>query len=119
MYSGAIKRGDVIRVRLDPTEGSEQAGERPVLVLSPDPINEHSRVILVAAITSRKTDRVNPFDALIEPPDGGLALRSKVLLMHVRSVDKSRITGRYGRVSEDTMLAVEEALKVATGLVKY
>ena len=119
MYSGVIRRGDVIRVRLDPTEGSEQARERPVLVISPDPINEHSRVILVAAITSRKTDRINPFDALIEPPDGGLALRSKVLLMHVRSVDKRRVTGRYGSVGQSTMDAVEDALKIATGLTRF
>jgi len=119
VYSGAIRRGDVVRVRLDPTEGSEQAGERPALVISPDPINENSRVILIAAITSRKTEKVNPFDALIEPPDGGLSLRSKVLLMHVRSVDKRRVTARYGSIDQSTMRAVEEALKVATGLTRF
>lgn len=54
------RRGDVVRVRLDPIEGSEQGGERPALVLSPDLINEHSPVVLIAAITSQKTDRVYP-----------------------------------------------------------
>lgn len=111
-------RGEVLRVRLDPTIGSEQAGERPALVLSPDLINEHSPVILIAAITSQKTDRIYPFEALIEPPEGGLTLRSKVLLMQMRSIDKERLTGRYGKVSEKTMARVEEALKVATGLTR-
>ena len=110
------RRGDIVRVRLDPTVGSEQAGERPALVMSPDVINEYSPVVLIASITSQKTDRVYPFEALIEPPDGGLTLRSKVLFMQLRSVDKQRLVGRYGRISETTMQLVENALKVATGL---
>jgi mRNA interferase MazF len=107
-----------VRVRLDPVVGSEQAGERPALVLSPDLINERSPVILIAAITSQKTDRIFPFEALIEPPDSGLSVRSKVMLLQLRSVDKERLVGRYGKVSETTMQRVEEALKVATGLTK-
>lgn len=110
------RRGDVVKVRLDPAQGSEQAGERPVLVLSPDVINEHSPVIVIAAITSRKTERVYPFEALIEPPEAGLSVRSKVCLMQIRSVDKRRLTGYYGKVSADTMLRVEDALKISTGL---
>lgn len=105
-----------MRVRLDPVEGSEQAGTRPALVISPDVINEHCPVILVAAITSQKTERVYPFEAVLEPPDGGLPRRSKVLLMHLRSIDKRRVTGTYGSVSEATMRRVEDALRVATGL---
>lgn len=110
------KRGEVLKVRLDPVVGSEQAGERPVLVVSPDYINERSPIILVAAITSQKTDRVYPFEALIEPPDGGLSRPSKVMLMHLRSIDKQRLTGRYGQVADETLARVDEALRVATGL---
>ncbi|MBI2841920.1 MAG: type II toxin-antitoxin system PemK/MazF family toxin [Armatimonadetes bacterium] len=113
-----ISRGDVVRVRLSPAEGSEQGGERPAVVLSPDFINERSPVVIVAAVTSRKTDRVFPFEAAIEPPDGGLSIRSKVMLMQLRSVDKSRIVGRYGNLSQETMSRVEESLKIATGLTR-
>jgi mRNA interferase MazF len=73
-------------------------------------------VVLVAAITSRKTERVFAFEALIEPTDGGLPLRSKVMLMHTRSIDKQRIVGSYGSVSAETMRRVEDALRIATGL---
>jgi mRNA interferase MazF len=111
------RRGDVVRVRLDPTVGSEQAGDRPALVISPDLINKHSPVVLVAALTSRKTDRVYPFETLIEPPEGGVRTRSKILLMQLRSIDKKRLLGRIGRVEETTMRRVDEALKIATGLV--
>jgi mRNA interferase MazF len=79
-------------------------------------INEHCPVILIASITSKKTARVYPFEVLIEPPEGGLTQRSKVLLMHLRSVDQRRLVGSYGLLSAATMGHVEDALKVATGL---
>lgn len=112
------RRGDVVRVRLDPAEGSEQSGERPGLVISPDLINEYSPVILVAAITSRKTEKVYPFEALIESPEAGLKQRSKVLLMQLRALDKRRVVGRYGGVTAQTMQRVEAALRVAVGLTR-
>lgn len=113
---GELRRGDVIRVRLDPTEGSEQAGERPALVISTDLINRHSPIILIVPITSKKTEKVYAFDALIEPPVGGLSLRSKALLMQTRSLDKRRVLGYYGCLDAETMLRVEDALRVAVGL---
>jgi mRNA interferase MazF len=112
----SLRRGDIVRTRLNPTEGSEQGGERPVLVLSPDLINAHSTIVLVAALTSRKTERVYPFEALIEPPDGGLTQRSKVMLMHIRAIDRRRLTGHYGHVSDQAMARVDEAIRIATGL---
>jgi mRNA interferase MazF len=97
-------------------EGAEQAGERPALVISPDIVNQHSPVILVAAITSRKTERVYPFEALLLPPEGGLTVRSKALLMQLRSIDKGLLVGSYGRVSPVVMQHVEAALRIAVGL---
>jgi mRNA-degrading endonuclease toxin of MazEF toxin-antitoxin module len=54
-----------------------------------------------------------------EPPEGGIAHRSKVMLTHLRGVDKRRITEIYGCVSAETMHRVGEALKVATGLIEF
>ncbi|MBI5707469.1 MAG: type II toxin-antitoxin system PemK/MazF family toxin [Armatimonadetes bacterium] len=113
---GPIRRGDVVRVRLDPVAGSEQAGERPALVISPDIMNEHSPVVTVAAITSRKTERIYPFEALIEPPDRGLDRRSKVMLSQLRTIDKSRVVGVYATLSDQAMKQVDEALSLALGL---
>jgi mRNA interferase MazF len=113
-----ISRGEVLRVRLDPIEGSEQGGERPAVVISPAIINDHSSIVIVAAITTQKTDRIYPFEALIEPPDGGLPRRSKVMLRHVRAIDRRRITGSYGQLEPQTMERVDAALKIATGLTR-
>ena len=112
------RRGDVVYIRLDPVEGSEQGGRRPALVLSPDLINDHSPVVIIAAITTKKTERIYPFEASIQPPDGGLKEASKVLLMQIISVDKRRLDGVQGRLKPDTMRKVDEALKIATGLVE-
>jgi mRNA interferase MazF len=59
-----------------------------------------------------------PFEVLVEPPEGGLTRRSKVLLMQLRAVDKRRVRGRYGTVSDATLRRIEDALKVATGLTR-
>src|SRR5262245_56912782 len=106
------RRDDVVRVQLDPVDGSEQGGERPALVLSPDLINQNSPVVLVASITSRKTERIYPFEVLVEPPEAVLTTRSKVLLMQLRSVDKTRLIGTYGSVTTGTLQKVEQALKI-------
>ena len=87
-------------------------------MISPDVINEYSPVVLVAAITSKKTERVYPFEVAVTPPEGGLKQRSKVLLMQLRSIDKGRLTSQYGSLGAETMLRVEEAIKVATGLTR-
>ncbi len=116
MVSEPLSRGDVVWVRLDPVEGSEQGGRRPALVLSPGLINAHSPVVIVAAITSRKTEKIYPFEALVRPPEGGLAEPSKVLLMQIRSVDKRRLVGLSGHLGPQALDRVDEALKIATGL---
>jgi mRNA interferase MazF len=85
-------------------------------VLSPDLINAHSPMVLIAALTSEKVERISPFEVLIQPPEGGVKQPSKILLMHIRSIDKRRLAGTDGQVAPDTMYKVEEALKIATGL---
>jgi mRNA interferase MazF len=74
--------------------------------------------VLIASITSQKTERVYPFEALIEPPEGGLTRRSKVMLMQMRAIDKKRILNRMGSISDATMERVEQALLIATGVVR-
>ena len=111
-----IARGTILRVRLNPVEGSEQGGERPCIVVSPSIINDNMTVLLVAIITSKKVERLRTFEALIEPPNGGVALSSKAMLMQLRVVDRSRIVEILGVVSDETMARVEEALKIATGI---
>jgi mRNA interferase MazF len=103
-------------VRLDPAEGSEQGGTRPVLVVSNDVLNEALPVLTVAAVTSRKADRVYPTEVLMQPPDGGLRAPSKVLLYQLRTVSKDRVGSKLGAASAGAMALIEEALRLALDL---
>lgn len=68
-----MKRGEVYDASLDPTEGSEQAGVRPVIIVSRDAINVASQVVLaVPCTTYRPGKRIYPSQVLVHPPDGGL-----------------------------------------------
>ncbi|MGE5530499.1 MAG: type II toxin-antitoxin system PemK/MazF family toxin [Bacteroidota bacterium] len=110
------RRGDVVKVRLDPVEGSEQGGTRPVLVVSNDVLNETLPVLTVAVITSRKVERIFPTEVLISPPEGGLRKPSKVLLYQLRTISKDRVSGKMGEIGQGTLSAVEQALCIALDL---
>lgn len=116
-HSHRIFRGDIVRVDFNPTRGSEQAGLRPALVISPEVINRGD-VILVAPLTSKNTDRVFPWETLIEAMDGGLPSQSKVMFRHIRGVTTARLSGFYGSVSAETLGNIEAALQLAVGLDK-
>ncbi len=109
-------RGDVVVVRLEPVEGSEQGGTRPALVISNDRLNRTLPVLTVAAITSRKTDRVYMTEVLIEPPEGGLRQVSKVLLQQIRTIAHARILDTLGTASAHTMRQVDAALRLVLDL---
>jgi mRNA interferase MazF len=111
-----FRRGSIWQARLDPVEGSEQGGTRPVLVISSDLLNGPLPVITVAAITSRKTERVFATEVLIEPPEGGLTQRSKVLLYQTRTISKTRAGQQSGALSPETMARVDAALRLALDL---
>ncbi len=113
-----LHRGDVVRVRFDPTEGHEQAGVRPAVVLSPELINENLGIVMVAAITSKRLDIVLPIEVLLEAGDGGLKVDSKVMLMQTRSIDKRRVFSVYGTLSAETMKRIDMALSISTGLTR-
>lgn len=115
--SRRVHRGDIIRVDFEPVEGSEQGSTRPALVISPEIINRGD-VIVVAPITSKNTERIYPWEALLDEGDGGLSVPSKVLFRHIRGISTSRITGSYGSVASETLDHIEESLKIAVGLEK-
>jgi len=78
-----VKRGEVYESRLDPTEGSEQAGTRPVIIVSRDAINRASTVVLaVPCTTYRPGRRLYPSQVLLRAPNGGLTTDSVALAEH-------------------------------------
>ena len=91
-----FRRGAIWRVRLDPVEGSEQGGTRPAVIISSDLLNNAPPIVTIAPITSRKTERIFKTEVLIEPPEGGLTQRSKIILYQTRAITKPRAAEELG-----------------------
>lgn len=103
----SIRRWEIYRAVLDPVVGSEQGKTRPVLVISDDRLNDLLRVVNVLPLPSRKpTRRVYPNEALLPAGVGGLPAESVVLAYQIRTLDKQRLTTRYGEV-RDTVIQEE------------
>jgi mRNA interferase MazF len=112
-----MKRGEVYDARLDPTEGSEQAGTRPVIVVSRNAINRASSLVLaVPCTTFRRGRRIYASQILIEAPEGGLINNSVALAEQVRVLTKARLFNRRGQLSEATMQKLSKALIIALDL---
>jgi len=111
------RRGEIYLVRLDPAEGSEQAGTRPAIVVSRDAINHYSPVIVICPLTDVKNvPELYPSDVRVQAPEGGLSKDSVVLTGQVRAIAKSRVLKRLGKLQPGTMQQVEQALKITLGL---
>jgi mRNA interferase MazF len=85
------RRGDIYLVNFDPTVGSEIKKTRPALIIQNDIANQHSPIIIVAAITSKFDELLYPTEVLIKAPEAGLKHDSVVLLNQIRSIDKQRL----------------------------
>lgn len=109
------QRGDVWLADLNPTRGREQAGQRPVLVFSVDEFNQGpAELVVVLPITS--TIRPIPLHIVVQPPEGGLKVQSRILTDAIRSIGKERLVERWGQVSPETMAVVEEWVRTLLGL---
>ncbi len=106
-------RGEIWIANLNPTRGHEQAGRRPVLIISTDTFN-HGPANLVFALPLTRTDRGIPFHVAINPPEGGLKARSYILCDAMRSIAKERLGGQraWGVISSQTMAQVEYRLRI-------
>lgn len=89
-----IGRGEVYFVDLDPVKGREQAGLRPVVVVSTDGINRKPLVVTVVIGTKGSNlTREYPSNVRVPPQASGLPLETVFLCYQVRSLDHSRFSG--------------------------
>ncbi|MBA3692008.1 MAG: type II toxin-antitoxin system PemK/MazF family toxin [Acidobacteria bacterium] len=108
-------RGEIWLVNLSPTEGREQAGTRPALIVSVDIFNHGAAELVVVIPVTSKTKGI-PLHVEINPPEGGLSLKSFVKCEDVRSISTARLIKKLGKVSPPTVNAVEDRLKILLGL---
>jgi len=96
-----LKRGDVVWADLAPTVGHEQAGQRPVLVVSQDVFNRRSGTVIAMAITSRPQKAGYPLTLKLS----GARLPSEawVKISQTRTLSTERLGRRIGRVEDDEL----------------
>ena len=104
-------RGEIWTVDLNPTRGREQAGRRAALIVSADLFN-HGPADLVVLLPITSKAKGIPLHVPIRPPEGGVKTQSYIKCEDIRSVSKQRLTHRWGRVSPETIRAVEDKIAI-------
>jgi mRNA interferase MazF len=115
-----VRRGEIVRVNLDPARGSEADKTRPAIVVSNDAANAAATrlgrgVITVVPVTS-STDRVYPFQVLLPAHQTGLPRGSKAQAEQVRSIAVERVGQRVGRLPAALIAELDRALRVHLSL---
>lgn len=112
----SVKRGEIYYADLNPVQGSEQGGLRPVLIVQNDIGNKHSPTVIAAAITSQREKAKLPTHIELNAIKCGLRTDSVVLLEQIRTIDKRRLKERMGELDDTSMQQVNTALTVSFGL---
>jgi mRNA interferase MazF len=109
--SRAPRRGDVYWVNLDPVVGSEIRKTRPAVIVSNDSCNRYGTRLIVLSITSN-VESLYPGEAIVQVK----GKQGRALGDQIRSIDKSRLKARAGRLTAEEMSRVEEALAITLDL---
>jgi mRNA interferase MazF len=98
-----VKRFEVHLVNLDPTIGSEIRKARPCLIISPDEMNRYIATVIVAPMTTKGRDYPTRVHCSFKGKEG------QIVLDQLRTVDKSRLVQKLGRIDQQTQ---EEVLSI-------
>ena len=111
-----VKRGDIFYADLSPVIGSEQGGVRPVLIVQNDIGNKYSPTVIAAAVTSQINKANMPTHIEIDAQSGGLSKDSVILMEQIRTIDKERLRDKIGRLDDELMDQVDNAIAISFGL---
>jgi mRNA interferase MazF len=110
-----VKQGEIWFASLNPIEGSEQAGFRPVLIVSGNLLNENAPVIFICPLTTKIK---NYHGNLILTPNkvNKLNKKSEVLTFHIRSIAKTRLKEKIGKIDSKELAVVHRCIN---DILKY
>ncbi len=110
-----MKQGEIWYANLNPSQGSEQAGHRPVVIISGNVLNTHLPVVIACPLTTQiKNYKGN---VVLQPnANNQLEKPSEILTFHVRSISKNRLTKRIGCISPQALQAIKTCLN---DILKY
>jgi mRNA interferase MazF len=99
-----ISRFEVYLANLDPTLGHEVRKTRPCLIISPDEMNRYIGTVIVAPLTTKGRDYPTRINLTFH------GKRGQIVLDQIRTIDKSRLIRRLGKIDKHTALKVLEIL---------
>lgn len=99
-----VKRFEVYLVNLDPTVGHEIKKSRPCLVISPDEMNRYISTVIVAPMTTKGRNYPTRVPCTFQGKAG------QIVMDQIRTVDKSRLMKRLGKIDSETQAEVFSAL---------
>ncbi len=108
-----VLRGDIRWADLNPVRGREQAGLRPVLIISHDVFNERSGTVIAVALTSQEPRAAFPLT--LECHAQGLPKRSWIKISQIRTLATERIGRRVATASEEDLAQVMDGLYEIVG----
>ena len=111
-----LKRGDIYFAELNPVQGSEQGGMRPVLVVQNDVGNNYSPTTIVLPITSRLQKPKLPTHVALCRQESGLTRDSVVLAEQIRTIDKVRLQQKVACLDAITMNRINQAMEISMGI---
>jgi mRNA interferase MazF len=110
-----MKQGEIWNANLSPAKGSEQAGFRPVMIVSGNLLNANLPIVIVMPLTSKvKNYKGNP--VLKPTKTNGLKATSEALVFQIRSVSKDRLVEKLGAIDDDELSL---AIKTLNDILKY
>jgi mRNA interferase MazF len=109
------KRGEVWLADLNPTQGSEQAGIRPVIIFQNDLVSQFSTTTITIPLTTNQRRAALPVCLLIEKGNGGLSQDSVALCFQMRVLDKNRLISILGQLSPEIITQLEEVVLLTLG----
>ena len=104
-----MKQCDIWYADLSPVEGREQKGFRPIVIISGDLLNKYLQVVLACQLTtSIKGYKGN---VILEPDNqNGLSKRSEVMIFHIRSISKNRLSKKVGNITSKQLAQIKQGL---------
>ncbi len=105
-----IRQKDIWFAQLNPVQGSEQGGERPVVVISGNTMNEALPVVIACALSSK----IKEYPGCVRIRAGkesGLKKDSEVITFHVRTLAHNRLTKKIGAISTIELRAILQGLQ--------
>lgn len=102
-------QGEIWHANLNPSKGSEQAGFRPVVIISGNLLNKYLGIVIVCPLTTRVKDYKG--NVVLKPDEiNNLRERSEILTFHIRSISKERLERKIGSINQKEIASIKATL---------